>query len=63
MRTERGGSDAGTRIDNPDRADAVVMSWYRGVTGDQRRQMWPGTAPREIQVIRSHEKKRNFLRR
>ncbi len=48
---------------SPDRADAVVMCWYRGVTGDQRRQMWPGTGTREIKVIRSHQKKRDFLRR
>ncbi len=48
---------------SPDRADAVVMCWYRGVTGDQRRQMWPGTAQREIKVTRSHQKKRDFLTR
>ncbi len=56
-------SRSGKRLGRaPDRVDAVVMSWYRGVTGDRRRQMWSDTGPREIKVIRSHEKKRNFLK-
>lgn len=46
---------------SPDKADAVVMSWYRGSTGDWQRRMWgspdPGSRPLP-KVIHGHENKR-----
>ena len=52
---------------SPDRADAVIMAWYRGGAGDFQRQMWgygdgPYDRPRP-KVIHSYEKRRAFLRR
>ena len=46
---------------SPDKADAVVMAWYRGVTGGYQRQMWgvPGQGGRPLpRVNRGHENKR-----
>ena len=44
-----------------DKADAVVMAWYRGVTGGYQRQVWgiPGQGGRPLpKVRRGHENKR-----
>ncbi len=46
---------------SPDKADAVVMAWYRGVTGSYQRQMYgvPGQGGRPLpRVNRGHENKR-----
>ncbi len=46
---------------SPDKADAVVMCWYKGVTGSYQRQIWgvPGQGGRPFpKVIRGHENKR-----
>ena len=46
---------------SPDKADAVVMAWYRGSVGDWQRRMWgqsgPGGRPLP-KLIRGHENKR-----
>ena len=49
---------------SPDKADAVVISWYRGSTGNWQRRMWgqPGSGGRPLpQVIRGHEAKRRVV--
>ena len=46
---------------SPDKADAVVMCWHKGVTGSYQRQPWgvPGRGGRPLpKVIRGHENKR-----
>ncbi len=51
---------------SPDKADAVVMVWYRGVTGGYQRQMYgqPGNGKRPIpKVIHAYESRKRFLRR
>ena len=51
---------------SPDKADAAVMAWYRGSTGDWQRRLWGspdpsfGSRPR---VIRGHEVKRRLCGR
>ncbi len=51
---------------SPDKADAVVMAWYKGVTGGYRRQIWnvPGSGGRPFpKVIRGYESKKKRWRR
>jgi hypothetical protein len=46
---------------SPDKADAVIMCWYKGVTGNYQRQMYgvPGQGGRPLpKVIRGHRNKR-----
>ncbi len=51
---------------SPDKADAVVMCWYKGVTGSYQRQLWgvPGRGGRPLpKVIRGYESKKRQWRR
>jgi hypothetical protein len=51
---------------SPDKADAVVMAWYKGVTGGYQRQIWnvPGSGGRPFpKVIRGYESKKKRWRR
>ncbi len=46
---------------SPDKADAVVMCWYKGVTGSYQQRLWgvPGEGGRPLpKVIRGHEAQR-----
>ena len=46
---------------SPDKADAVVMAWYRGSVGDWQRRLWESYGSRPLpKVIRGHEAKRRF---
>ncbi len=49
---------------SPDRADAVVMSWYRGTVGGHQRSMWGyGNGPYDKplpKVMRGHEAKKRI---
>ncbi len=46
---------------SPDKADAVIMAWYRGSVGDWQRRMWGSSGSRPLpKVIRGHEAKRRF---
>ena len=53
---------------SPDMADAVVMAWYRGVTGGWQRRMWGQSDPanraglNRPKVLRGHENKRRRTR-
>ncbi len=51
---------------SPDKADAVVMAWYKGVTGGYQRQIWnvPGSGGRPFpKVVRGYESKKRQCRR
>ena len=51
---------------SPDKADAVVMAWYKGVTGGYQRQMYgqPGNGKRPFpKMIHAYESRKRFLRR
>ncbi len=48
----------------PDKTDAVVMVWYKGVTGSYQRQMHgvPGQGGRPLpKVIRGYESRKRYL--
>ena len=50
---------------SPDKADAVVMAWYRGVTGGYQRQMYgqSGNGGKPLpKVHRGYEARKRYLR-
>ncbi len=50
---------------SPDKADALVMSWYKGVTGGYQRKLWglPRTGKPMPKVIRGYEARKRQYRR
>ena len=51
---------------SPDKADALVMSWYKGVTGGYQRRLYgasgePGGSP--YKVVHAYENRKRRMRR
>ncbi len=48
---------------SPDKADAVIMAWYKGVTGDYQRKLWNVPGGKKFKVVRSYENRKRWQRR
>ncbi len=49
---------------SPDKADAVVMAWYKGVTGGYQRRLYGASeAVSKYKVVHGYEQRKKRLRR